>query len=40
VIRKGAQALGGLQAPRRQTAAAEAVREFNLTPELCSRLVV
>jgi hypothetical protein len=40
LIRKGTQVLGGLRAPWHQTAEAEAVRKFNLSPGLCSRLVV
>jgi hypothetical protein len=41
LIRSKAQALGDVEAPSREAAeAAAAVREFNLSPEQRSRLVV
>jgi hypothetical protein len=40
LIRKPAQVLGGPQAPSREATEAAAVREFNLTDEQRSRLVV
>jgi hypothetical protein len=40
LIRKKAQVLGEVQAPSREAAEAAAVREFNLTDEQRSRLVV
>ena len=40
LIRKRAQVLGDLQAPRREAAEVAAVPTFNLSPEQYSRLVV